>query len=57
MGANYHGIMISIMEGDDRNGSCGCEPYPVTKIILEGWQNANLNICQQIDTLHNETLN
>lgn len=47
--------MVSIMEGDDRDESCGCEPFPVTNAIIDGWQDLDAKICQQIDTKHNNS--
>jgi len=43
--------MISIIDADDYNCSCGCQQFPMTNSMINGWKKEELQKCPSIDNL------
>lgn len=43
--------MLANLDMDDYDCSCNCEKFPVTNIIIDGWESSTFNACPKLDTI------
>ncbi|KAL5241212.1 hypothetical protein ACI65C_008622 [Semiaphis heraclei] len=46
---NYAGLVLEQLDTDDYEGTCGCEKFPVSKLIIDGWTGSKFEACSKLD--------
>lgn len=41
----FHGIAIDFIECDDIDSVCGCQKFPVTNTVFDGWDGVPMASC------------
>ncbi|XP_026819192.1 uncharacterized protein LOC113557850 [Rhopalosiphum maidis] len=45
----YSGLYIECLDADDFECKCGCKNFPVTNIIIDGWEKCDFTACSKLD--------
>jgi len=45
----YSGIFIETLDSDDFECKCGCKKFPVTNLVIDGWENCDFTTCPKLD--------
>jgi hypothetical protein len=48
----YSGIFIETLDSDDFKCKCGCKKFPVTNLVIDGWENSDFTTCPKLDKIN-----